>query len=135
MLDKGNLILDILDYTRDDYLIFKGGFPDLFFLREELFVSDQLNKDLIKSTEDGILEIVKDLLDKGADVNTTNKFNHSPLMLACRDGYIQIVETLLEAGADMDMSDGIGYTALQIAEINNRPEIVELLKSMETIKE
>ena len=47
----------------------------------------------------GYTEIVKLLLEAGADVNTKNNDGYTALALASKNGYTKIVELLKEAGA------------------------------------
>jgi ankyrin repeat protein len=56
--------------------------------------------------------MVKDLLDKGADVNAGGAI---PLIGAARYGSAQIVKMLLDHHADPDSADGYGNSALVIA--------------------
>jgi ankyrin repeat protein len=62
------------------------------------------------------LETVKFLLDNGADVNATNKFDETALHSAAHDGSDAIVKLLVEKGAKIDAKDMYGQTALSIAE-------------------
>jgi len=53
------------------------------------------NTILISAVSRGYLNIVKFLLENGADVNKCNKHNNSPLILACVKGYYDIIKLLL----------------------------------------
>ncbi|PTB58087.1 hypothetical protein M431DRAFT_505651 [Trichoderma harzianum CBS 226.95] len=48
-------------------------------------------------------EIVKMLLDSGADVNMRGKVGGRPLRVASENGHREIVQILLDNGADVDM--------------------------------
>jgi ankyrin repeat protein len=73
-------------------------------------------------------EIVKLLLEAGADVNTTVSDSWTALMEACREGNLPIVKHLLESGADVNAKNSIGSTALGVAEEHGAPrEIIDLL--------
>jgi outer membrane protein assembly factor BamB len=52
---------------------------------------------------------VKDLLDKGADVNAKNEMGVTALWIAAGKGNLEVVETLLKHGADANARDGIWY--------------------------
>jgi ankyrin repeat protein/L-ascorbate metabolism protein UlaG (beta-lactamase superfamily) len=52
----------------------------------------------------GYGDIAKALLDKGADVNSKDKWDHTPLGLAGRYGHTHIVEFLLTRGAAVEKS-------------------------------
>jgi hypothetical protein len=81
------------------------------------------------------IEIVKLLLDKGADVNLTDKYGNTPLHLAASDGHIEIVKLLLEKGSDVNSKRrNDGTTPLYWAALNGHIEIVKLLLLMNLIK-
>ena len=61
------------------------------------------------------IQIVKVLLDAGANTNIKDKEGTTALMNASYYGYTEIVETLLSAGADVNAVDKDGYTARDYA--------------------
>ena len=96
----------------------------------------------------GCMSCAEDAINKGADVNITNKFGVTPLMEASgpmlavgepealRRGYeihafefVTIVEQLIAAGADVDAEDQNGVTALHRAARNNRVGTAYILLS------
>lgn len=66
-----------------------------------------------EAAEAGDHDAVKDLLDKGADVNAKDDEGDSVLVNACRSGSLRIVELLLDRGASVEPSEG--YSPLNIA--------------------
>ena len=73
-------------------------------------------------------EIVKILLEKGADPSISDKDGWTALMRAVFKGHTSTAKVLLERGADV--SEGSDQkTALKIAEDRRLPEMVRLLKS------
>lgn len=76
----------------------------------------------------GYLDVVKELIALGADVNVQNpsRWNHNPLSYACYapENQYEIVEALVAAGADLDQSEGgFGYyTALHVCAHENSPD-------------
>lgn len=57
-------------------------------------------------------EIVKLLLDRGADVNAGDINNRSPLYFAAKNGCVEAVELLLKRGADVNAVSQLGQTPL-----------------------
>ena len=74
----------------------------------------------------GQTEVVKMLLEKGADVNAKNTKGWTALMIASLRGQTEVVKNLLEKGADVNAKDEDGKSALKHA-INN--EIIKLLNA------
>jgi len=73
-------------------------------------------------------EIVKLLLENGANVNIANSWGVTPLMKASSNGHENIVKLLLENGADVSTKSNKGLTALDLAVANKHKKIAELLK-------
>lgn len=59
------------------------------------------------AAKNGYKNIVKILLDRGADINATDNYGWTALMSAAKNGYNKYVSILLEWGADIpeDKSD------------------------------
>ncbi|WP_425384079.1 ankyrin repeat domain-containing protein [Wolbachia endosymbiont (group B) of Eupithecia inturbata] len=73
------------------------------------------------------LEIVRELIKSGADVNAEEYGNKCiPLHLACMVGEKEIVEELVKAGGEIEQEDEFGMTAMDYAK--NSKEIAEVLK-------
>jgi len=85
------------------------------------------NTALVVASKYGYTEIVKLLLEAGADVNVKNKDGETALMKASYNGYTEIVKMLIDAGADVNIKDRYGTTALMLASLYGYTEIVELL--------
>ena len=74
------------------------------------------------------LEIIKVLLDNGADINVKNNEGKTVLHLASSSGRHEVVKVLLDnKGADIDAKDNQGRTALMVASVWNDFEIVTSL--------
>jgi len=58
------------------------------------------------------MDIVKYLLNHGADVNVRGKEGHTPLMCALNGDSCDIAIYLVESGADINMASNHGHTAL-----------------------
>lgn len=87
----------------------------------------------------GDIELVRILLDAGADVNapptgSVEQDMHTALQAAAKSGNLELVQILLDVGADVNapatIKDGCtnhGYTALQAAALTGNIELVQLL--------
>ena len=64
---------------------------------------------------DASLEILKCLIEIGADVNARTKIKRTPLMMACEYGHSNAVTCLIEHGANVSPKDEYCYTALHHA--------------------
>jgi ankyrin repeat protein len=82
---------------------------------------------LMKAAKKGDLEHVRELLNKGADVNAKNKGGQTALMDAAREGNLEMVKLLIDKGADVNAKDEIGQTPLKCAVWKHKLDIVRLL--------
>ena len=85
------------------------------------------NTPLIKAAVYGRTEIVKLLLEKGADVNKHNEGGETPLHYAAQHGHVRVVEILLEHGADVSAKGTGCGTPLQWAGRNGQIKAAKLL--------
>ena len=78
----------------------------------------------------GPLEMVRELLKAGADVNARDSRALTPLIFAVATEYPapQILQTLLQAGADVNARDNSGETALDWAEKFGYPDVIAALR-------
>ena len=60
-------------------------------------------------------DVIKLMLDSGADPNLPTGAGHLPLNIAIRSGQIDATQMLLEAGADVDREDSEGNTPRSLA--------------------
>lgn len=87
-----------------------------------------LNEDLLDAAGNGNLLEVKNLLDKGADVNAkSTKSGGTALFYASVSGHTAVVKTLLEKGANVNAKAVDDVTALIIATSKGYAEIVKIL--------
>jgi len=75
----------------------------------------------------GRRDVIRLLLERGADVNVLKDDNKTPLHLAARNGMVGNVRVLLEHGANVGAEDKEGSTPFQIASAEGCNEMVELL--------
>ena len=74
----------------------------------------------------GNLEMVRFLVEQGADVNAT-AYIFAPLENAAARGHLEIAEFLLEQGADVDLRGGDGNPPLRWAVERGHTDVVGLL--------
>ncbi|MBI3442062.1 MAG: ankyrin repeat domain-containing protein [Proteobacteria bacterium] len=86
-----------------------------------------LNKQLRKAACKGRLEDMQRLLEEGADINASNKYNDPPLFNAAHYGHIECVRFLLQKGAKVDVMAPFGCTPLMGAAERGYVDIVHLL--------
>ena len=69
------------------------------------------------------INLIKDLLHRGADINKRNKGDLSPLMLCCKKNYQNIAEILIKKGAKVNEKNILGDTPVKIAQLNGNEEL------------
>ncbi|KAK6506061.1 hypothetical protein TWF506_010985 [Arthrobotrys conoides] len=72
-------------------------------------------------------DVVKLLLERGADVESGDKFGWNPLLWAAKNGHEAIVEQILESGAQVDSKDIYGMTPLHWAAWEGHEAVASLL--------
>ena len=85
---------------------------------------------LLMSAPFGPPELIRTLLDSGAEVNAKDVRGMTPLMLAVANDHQDpaVVRLLLSHGADVQMKDETGFTAIDWARNQRIPEGIKLLK-------
>ena len=72
-------------------------------------------------------EVVRILIDAGANVKAHNSNGDTPLHKACKDGFADIVEMLINAGAGINIADDCGRTPLHNASLYQHKKIIKIL--------
>ena len=80
---------------------------------------------LHKAGSNGNIEVVRLLLDRGANVDTPDDYGWTPLRVSTSNG--KVVRLLLDRGANVDTPDNYGWTSLCISAFDGRVEVVRLL--------
>ena len=75
------------------------------------------------------INIVKELVCKGADIKKRNKADMSPLMICCKNNFQSIAEFLIKKGADVNEKNILGDTPVKLAQSNGNEELaLKLIK-------
>ena len=83
---------------------------------------------LFKASVDGKLELVKELVAEGANIDAASRNGYTPLHRASQSGHKDIVEFLLSKGANSTIESKDNQTALKLAVQNGHNDIAEILK-------
>ena len=73
------------------------------------------------------LDVVRLLIEKGADANAEDKYKRTPLHLAAMSGHLEVVRLLTGKGADATAEDTNKRTPLLLAAKNGHLDVVGLL--------
>ncbi|XP_041827164.1 kinase D-interacting substrate of 220 kDa B isoform X2 [Melanotaenia boesemani] len=89
--------------------------------------SDNGQTPLMVAAEQGNLEIVQELIRRGANVNLDDVDRWTALISAAKEGHIEVVRELLENDANLELRDMGGWTALMWAAYKGRTDVAQLL--------
>ena len=81
-------------------------------------------EDAIKRND---VEIVRELLGRGADVNARDRYGQTALMLAAHAGNREVVEILTAHRANLNITAKFGLTALMLSLIAGHAEVARIL--------
>ena len=101
----------------------------------------ELDRALLVAADQGKLEEIRSLLDRGANINAVDTIKNTPLHRASRNGHHQCVELLLDRGANINAVDASNDTPLHSASIYGHHQCIELLidrgadKSIKEVRE
>ncbi len=83
---------------------------------------------LFIAVNEGDIQTVQFLLDKGADVNAKDSWGRTTLMQVVPNASVELVQLLINRGADVNLKDNSGESSLKVARQYHRPEIEALLQ-------
>ncbi len=89
----------------------------------------QINKNslLLEASFWGHFEIVKFLVENGANINYKNYYGNSALMCASENNELEIIHFLLENGADINIKNDYNETPLIGSIMGNKLDAMKLL--------
>jgi len=106
-----------------------------FLLENGANINDKEYRDLIDQTPliiaafNGCTDIVRMLIDAGADIHHRNDQGENALISAAQEGHIDVVKVLIDAGADVNQPNADGETALSLAIVLKQKKVlIELLR-------
>jgi ankyrin repeat protein len=79
------------------------------------------------ASQSGCHEVVKQLIDKGANIEARTNINETSLHLAAKNNSLDVAELLIDKCANIEAKTEKEETALHLAAKNNNLEIVKLL--------
>jgi len=77
--------------------------------------SEEGIRPLIAAASEGHVDVVKLLIESGADINAKDQDETTALMAAAARGHVNVVKLMLDAGAKLDEQNRDGHTALMFA--------------------
>jgi len=89
--------------------------------------SSQSMEDMLRAVENGETRTVSTWLDRGLDVNTTDKLGNTILMLATRFGHRDMVMMLIDRKAQVQRRSPAGDSALMMASLRGDVGMMDLL--------
>ena len=85
--------------------------------------------DILIAAKQGKLTSVKYLVEKGADIESKDKYEWTPLHWACENGHLAVVKYLIKKGANIEAQNRYKQTPLHWASANGRTDVVRYLVS------
>lgn len=86
--------------------------------------STKYDRKFLESAQLGKLEVVQYCIKKKVNINATNSFNYTAIMMAAEMGQFEMVKYLVEVGANITSNN---YGALRLAVLQDRCDIVKYL--------
>ncbi len=90
-----------------------------------------INVHFLENSEKGNLNMMKEFLELGADINTRNRNGTSALMLSAFNGHEEVSEFLIEKGIDIGSRDNGGFDALMVASECSKASVNLIKKLLE----
>ena len=115
-VDMREVEMLILDPKPDEYYELSGD----RILETEVNVNKNKENSLINAVREGQVNLTKELITQGADINAQDQHGETALITAAKNGQTLCIDQLLEVGAQLNIIHNKGYTALIHAIINRK---------------
>lgn len=89
---------------------------------------NSIDKELLAAVLAGDINLIRSLIEQGADVNVADKRGRTSLDWSAHKGRLDICELLLDNGADVNAMDDYDITPMHQAASYSRTETCKLLK-------
>ena len=104
-----------------------AGFVFILVSVSNVVIAADINQEFVGAVNHGHWDVVKSLLDKGADINARADNGVTALMMASYEGAVGVVKLLLNKGAEVNDKSNNGFTALLMAVGNGNLDVVKSL--------
>lgn len=95
---------------------------------ESVYEADNSSTGLIVATKKNDANMVKKLLELGANINAQDSLGYTSLHYAASNGHDDVIWLLLESGADAQIKTHQGQSAMDLAVANDKLRSVQLIK-------
>jgi ankyrin repeat protein len=119
-------IIDNSEY-RLSWFVFVFISSFLFLLIPIVVHSSDMDSELLLAAKENNLPLMKASLEKGANVNTKDDFDRTPLIFAANLGHADCVKILLENGAEVNCQCFRKCSPLMWSAINGHTQVVRML--------
>ena len=82
---------------------------------------------LFTASSEGNVDVVRSLLDSGADINERNLSHNTALHVALDEEELEVAKLLIQYGADINCQEKTGWAPLHLASRNGYFDVVQLL--------
>ncbi|HDN2511012.1 MULTISPECIES: ankyrin repeat domain-containing protein [Providencia] len=86
-----------------------------------------LSQEFLTAAEKGQLDLLKGCLEKGVDINTTNRQGRTAIVNASLNKHYECVSFLINAGADIDKQDQTCFNPFLLSCLNNDLTLLRLV--------